>query len=109
MEKKYKEQVRQMRELQDRDEHLQRENDCLWAHVEKRHNLGKGDAQDSEQAKPSTVRDKGKKSIIPDDADIPVDGELSSSLNLSLKKKRKKKQNRIVSKTLASLCIQQHR
>ena len=68
-----------MRELQDRVEHLQRENDHLWAQVEKRHNLGKGDMQDSGQAKHPTVRDKGKKSIIPNDVDIPTNDELFSS------------------------------
>ena len=66
-----------MRELQDCAEHLQRENDCLLAQVEKRHNLGEGEAQESGQAKHPTVRDKGKKPIIPNDADILVDNELS--------------------------------
>ena len=35
--------------------------------------------QDSGQAKHPIVRDKGKKPIVPNDADIPVDDELSSS------------------------------
>ena len=68
-----------MRELQDRVEHLQRENDRLRAQVENRHNLGEGDTQDSGQAKHSTVHDKGKKPIVPDNLDIPVDDELSSA------------------------------
>ena len=45
MEKKQEEQARQMRELQDRAEHLQSENDRLRAQAEKIHNLGEGDAQ----------------------------------------------------------------
>ena len=78
MKKKREEQARQMRELQDRGKHLQRENDRLQAQVEKRHNLGEGDAQESRQAKHPTSRDKGKKPIVPHDADISVDDELSS-------------------------------
>ena len=67
-----------MRELQDRGEHLQHENDCLQTQIEKRHNLSKGEAQDSEQAKHPIVHDKEKKPIVPDDADTPADDELSS-------------------------------
>ena len=78
---KREEQARQMRELQDQAEHLQLENDRLKAQVEKRHNLGEGDAQDSGQAKYPTVRDKGKKPIISSDTDTPVDDELSSSIS----------------------------
>ena len=67
-----------MRELQDRVEHLQHENNRLLAQVEKRHDLGKGDAQDGGQAKHPIVYDKGKKPIVPDDVDAPVDDKLSS-------------------------------
>ena len=41
MEKKQEKQARKMRELQDRAEHMQRENNRLWAQVEKRHDLSK--------------------------------------------------------------------
>ena len=67
-----------MRELQECVEHLQCENDRLQAQVEKRHNLGVGDTEDSGQAKHSTIRYKGKKSIVPDYLDTPADDELSS-------------------------------
>ena len=66
-----------MRELQDSADHLQRENDRFRAQIEKRHNLGEGDAQESGQAKHPIVHDKGKKPIVPNDADIPTDNELS--------------------------------
>ena len=97
MEKKQEEQARQMRELQEHVECLQRENDGLRAQVEKRHDLGEGDAQDSGQAKHSTVRDKGKKPIIPDDADAPTDDELSSRSSpnpSSVKRNRAKSRQR---------------
>ena len=77
-----------MKELQDHAEHLQHENDCLLAQVEKRRYLGKKDVQDSGQARHPTARDKGKEPIVPDDVDTPVDDELSSGSlpNLSLAK-----------------------
>ena len=46
-----------MRELQDRVEHLQRENNHLQAQVEKRHDLGERDVQDSGQARHPTAHD----------------------------------------------------
>ena len=49
MEKKHEEQARQMKELQVHVERLQCENDRLQARVEKRHNLGGRDVQDSDQ------------------------------------------------------------
>ena len=55
MEKKQEEQARQMRELQDRVEHLQHENNHLQAQVEKRHDLGERDMQDSSQARHPTA------------------------------------------------------
>ena len=48
-----------MRELQDRAEHLQRENDRLWPQVEKRHDLDERDVQDNGQARHPTAHDKG--------------------------------------------------
>ena len=47
MEKKHEKQERQMKELQESAEHRQHENDCLWAKVEKRHDIDERDAQDS--------------------------------------------------------------
>ena len=93
MEKKQEKQTRQMRELQDRVEHLQRENDHLRAQVEKMHGLGEKDVQDSNQARHPTTCNKGKESIIPDKVDTPENDELSSgsSPNLSLAKRSKAK------------------
>ena len=80
-----------MKEFEERTEHLQRENDCLRAHVEKRRDLNERDVQDSGQAKHLIVHDKGKKPIVLDDVDIPTDDELSSDSlpNLSLVKSNK--------------------
>ena len=85
MEKKQEEQARQMRQLQDRVEHLQRENDRLGAQVEKRHNLGEKDVQDSNQARHPTTRNKGKEPIVSNNVDTLADDALSlgSSPNLS--------------------------
>ena len=52
---------------------MQLENDRLRAQIEEMHNLGERDAQDSGKAKYLTVHDKGKKPIVHDDVDIPVD------------------------------------
>ena len=93
--KKEEEQEKQMRELQDRVKHLQRENDRLWAQVEKRCNLGKKkkDMQDSSQAKHPIAYNKGKEHMIPDNIDTLADDELSSSSppNLSLEKNSRAK------------------
>ena len=80
-----------MRELQDRAERLQRQNDRLWTQVEERRNLGKKDVQDSSQARNPTIRDKEKKPVILDNIDTPTDDELSSSSspNLSPEKSNK--------------------
>ena len=97
MEKKQEEQVRQMKELQERAEQLQRENDRLWAKVKQRHDLVERDAQDSGPARHPTFRDKGKKPIALDDVDTPADDEISlgNSPNLSpVKSKSKKDQTR---------------
>ena len=67
-----------MRELQDRAEHLQRENDHLRAQVEKKHNLGERNVQDSSHARHLIACDKGKEPIILDNVDTPIDDELSS-------------------------------
>ena len=91
MEKKQEEQARQMKELQERVEHLQRENDRLQAQVEKRRDLDERDVQDSGQAKHPAVHDKGKKPIVLDDVDILENDDLSSgsSPNPSLAKNNK--------------------
>ena len=91
MEKKQEEQSRKMKELQERAEHLQRENDCLRAEVQNRCDLDERDTQVSGQAKHPIIRDKGKKPIALDDVDIPTNDELSldSSPNPSLVKSNK--------------------
>ena len=80
-----------MRELQDRVEHIQLENDRLPAQVKKRHNLGERDVQDSGQARQPIACNKGKEPIVLDDVDTLADDELSSgsSQNLSLTKRSK--------------------
>ena len=77
MEKNQEEQARQMKELQERAEHLQRENDRLRSQVEKRLELDERDAQDSGQAKHQVIRDKEKKPIALDNVDTLIDNELS--------------------------------
>ena len=85
MEKKQEEKARQMKELKDRAEHLQHENDRLRAQVEKKHDLGERDVQDNGLARHLTAHDKGKEPIIPKDVDTLADDELSlgGSPNLS--------------------------
>ena len=85
MEKKQEEQARQMKELKDRVEHLQRENDRLRAQVEKKHDLGERDVPDNGLARHLTARDKGKEPIVPKDVNTLADDELSlgGSPNLS--------------------------
>ena len=80
-----------MRELQDPAEHLWRENDRLWAQVEKRHYLGENDVQDNSQPRHSTAYNKGKKPIVPDNMDTSANYELSSGRlpDLSLVKSSK--------------------
>ena len=78
MEKKQEEQARQIGELQDRAEHLQRANDRLRAQVEKRHNLGEKYVQDSNQARHPIARNKGKEPTVPDNVDTLAEDELSS-------------------------------
>ena len=78
MEKKQEEQARKIRELQDHAKHLQRENDRLWAQVEKRCNLGKKDVLDSGQTRHPIASDKGNEPIVLDDVDTLDDDELSS-------------------------------
>ena len=65
MEKEQEEQARQMEELWEHADHLQRENDRLQAQVEKICDLGEKDGQDSSQARHPTIRNKGKKSPLP--------------------------------------------
>ena len=70
--------------MQDRAKHLQRENNCLRAQVEKRHDLGETDVQDNDQARHLSAHDKEKESIVVDDVDTLVDDlSLGSLPNLS--------------------------
>ena len=78
MEKKQENQARQMRELQNRVKHLQPENYRLRAQVEKKHDLGERDGQDSGQARHPTAPNKGKEPIVPNDVDTPTFDELPS-------------------------------
>ena len=83
--------MRQVKELQERIEYLQRENNRLRAQVEERRDLGERNVQDSGQAKRPVVRDKGKNPVILGDVHILADDELSSgsSPNLSPVKSNK--------------------
>ena len=78
MKRKQEEQAGQMKELQERVEQLQCENNRLRAQMEQRHDLDERDAQDSDPAWHPTVRDKGKKPIALDDVDTPASDKLSS-------------------------------
>ena len=82
-----------MKELQERAEQLQCENDHLQAQVEQRRDLDERDAQDSGPARHPAVSDKRKKPIALDDVDTQEDDELSSSSspNLSLVKRKSNK------------------
>ena len=93
MEKKQEEQARQMKELQECAEQLQRENDWLRAQVEKRHDLDERDPQDCGLARHPAIRNKGKKPITLDDVDTLANDELSSgsSPNLSPEKRKSSK------------------
>ena len=68
-----------MKELQERAEQLQCENDHLRAQVKQRHDLDERDAQDSGPTRHPTIHDKEKKPITLDDVDTLAAGELSSS------------------------------
>ena len=68
-----------MRELQECAKHMQRENYRLQAQVEKGHNLGEKDMQNSGQAKHPTACNKGKELVVLDNVDTPAEDELSSS------------------------------
>ena len=82
-ERKQEEQARHMQELQARAKRLQCENDQLWFQVEKSLELGK-DVRDGDRAEHPMVHNKGKEKIISDDADAPVDDELSSGRSPSM-------------------------
>ena len=77
MEKKQEEQARKMKELQDDVESLPRENDRLRAQIEKRCYLSGRDVQANNRALHPVPRNKGKKPIILDEADVAVNDELS--------------------------------
>ena len=81
MERKQEEQARYLKELQAHAERLQRENDQLWAQIERSRDLGK-EVRDSGRAVQLIARYKGKKPIIPNDVDTLADDELSSSSSL---------------------------
>ena len=72
-----------MKELQGQAERLQRENDQLWAQIERSHDLRK-DVQDSGRSAQQIACDKGKEPIAPNDIDSLVDDKLSSSSSPSL-------------------------
>ena len=76
METKQEEQARQMAELSDRGDHLQQENDRLWACLEE--DRGEN-ARGSSHPAPSIKQNRGKEPILPGDSDALVDDELSSS------------------------------
>ena len=69
----------------------------MRAQIEKSRDLGK-DVRDSGRAARLIAHNKGKKPIVPDDVDTPVDDELSSgsspSLSLSSEKEGAQRLNR---------------
>ena len=75
MEVKEEEQARQIAELQGRADHLQQENDCLWARLE-----GKQikNASASDHPAPLIKQNKGKEPIRLEGSDTTADDELSS-------------------------------
>ena len=80
MERKQEEQARQMHELQDCAERLQRENDQLQSQVVE---LGK-DVQERDRAEPPIVCNKGKEPVIFGDCDALIDDKLSSGRSSSM-------------------------
>ena len=64
MEAKQDEQAKQMAELQRHADHLQQENDRLWAHLED----GQGEnARGNSHPAPPVKQNKGKEPILPGD------------------------------------------
>ena len=76
MEAKQEEQARQMVELREHANHLQQENECLWARLETN---GVENPQGPAQPIPLTRADKGKGPALPDHSDHPADDEFSSN------------------------------
>ena len=66
-----------MKELQKQAECFQRENDQLWAQIEKSRDLGK-DIRDNDRTAYLVALNKGKEPIVPDDINTPTNDELSS-------------------------------
>ena len=64
-----------MAELQNRADHLQQENDRLWAHLEEERGEN---ARGSSHPTPPLRQNRGKEPILPGDSDAVVDDELSS-------------------------------
>ena len=68
-----------MAKLQNRADHLQKENDCLRASLEE----DRGDkARGSSHPTPPIKQNKGKEPILPGDSDAAMDDELSSGSSL---------------------------
>ena len=74
MEREHEEDPRQMQQLQDRIESLQRENDQLSSPVEKNLELGK-DVREGDCVKPQIVLNKGKEPVIFGDDDSSTEDE----------------------------------
>ena len=68
-----------MAELQSRVDHLQQENDRLWARLEE--DRGEN-ARGSSHPAPPVKQNKGKEPILPGDNDAVADDELSSGSSL---------------------------
>ena len=75
METKQEEQAKQMVELRNHANHLQQENDLLWACLEE--DQGEN-ARESSHPAPPVKQNKDKEPILPGDSDAAVDDELSS-------------------------------
>ena len=71
---KQEEQARQMAELRNRADHLQQENNCLWACLEE--DRGENARESSHPASP-VKQNISKEPILQGDSDAAVDDELS--------------------------------
>ena len=79
MEAKQEEQVRHIAELCEHANHLQQENERLWARLETN---GVENPQGAAQPVPLTRANKGKGLVLPDHNDHPADDEFSSDSSL---------------------------
>ena len=75
METKQEEQDGHISELRDHANRLQKENDCLWTHLEE--DRGENARRSSHPA-PPVKQNRGKEPILPSDSDATADDELSS-------------------------------